>query len=317
MSRANARSSGIPDEVGSAWHRVAAVAARQYGLITTRRLRELGVARSTISDAVAAGRLYRVHRAVYSVGAAPRGIEARWMAAVLAAGPGGALSHRSSGELQRFLRIDELALARSPIHVASAGAGSRRDGLIVHSARLEAVDLTTHRGIPTTTAARAIFDLTPSLSPREIARAVGDARYLGIVDERRLRELCAGGRGHRNVAALRELLVEAPAPLLETRSRLEALLLEICSDHGLPLPAVNVPLLGYEVDFLWPREGFVVEVDGAHHTGRRRDADNRRDLRLGRAGYLLRRYSAADLAKPARVALEVGSILAERSRHGP
>jgi hypothetical protein len=36
----------------------------------------------------------------------------------------------------------------------------------------------------------------------------------------------------------------------------------------LPLPAVNVPLRGYEVDFLWPDARFVVEADGGEHLNR-------------------------------------------------
>ena len=58
-------------------------------------------------------------------------------------------------------------------------------------------------------------------------------------------------------------------PSAETRSWLEELLLRICRDHGLPVPAVSVPLLGYEVDFLWPAASFVVEADGGDHLNRR------------------------------------------------
>jgi very-short-patch-repair endonuclease len=78
------------------------------------------------------------------------------------------------------------------------------------------------------------------------------------------------------------------------------------------VPAVYVPLLGYEVDFLWERERFVVEADGGRHQGRQRDADNARDVRLGRAGHLVRRYSEADLGNPAAIAAEVTAILSER-----
>lgn len=50
----------------------------------------------------------------------------------------------------------------------------------------------------------------------------------------------------------------------------------------LPLPAVNVPLLGYEVDFLWPAARFVVEADGADHLDpAQRDRDNARGITLG------------------------------------
>ena len=74
-----------------------------------------------------------------------------------------------------------------------------------------------------------------------------------------------------------------------------------------------MPLLGYEVDFLWPAAKFVVEADGGDHLNRaQRDEDNRRDIALGRAGHLVRRYSSGAMADEGAVAAEVLEILAER-----
>ena len=96
---------------------------------------------------------------------------------------------------------------------------------------------------------------------------------------------------------------------------LEELLLAICVDHSLPFPAVNVPLLGYEVDFLWESARFVVEADGGDHMDRdQRDRDNRRDFTLQRAGFLVRRYSSRDMGRDEHVAREVLGILRERDR---
>ena len=74
-----------------------------------------------------------------------------------------------------------------------------------------------------------------------------------------------------------------------------------------------MPLLGYEVDFLWPDARFVVEADGSDHLDpRRRDRDNDRDIALGRAGYLVRRYSYLAMTRAEEVAGEVRGILEER-----
>lgn len=84
-------------------------------------------------------------------------------------------------------------------------------------------------------------------------------------------------------------------------------------DNGLPLPAVNVPLLGYQVDLLWPAARFVVEADGSDHLRQsQRDKDNARDIALARAGYLVRRFGYHALQDEAAVAAEVLEILAER-----
>jgi hypothetical protein len=48
---------------------------------------------------LAAGRLLRVHVGVYAAGHWPCTDDARWIAAVLACGPGAALSHRSAAAL--------------------------------------------------------------------------------------------------------------------------------------------------------------------------------------------------------------------------
>jgi very-short-patch-repair endonuclease len=55
----------------------------------------------------------------------------------------------------------------------------------------------------------------------------------------------------------------------------------------------QVPLLGrYIVDLLCPEHRLVVEVDGGYHS-ERRDADERRDRALARAGYGVLRLDAA------------------------
>jgi very-short-patch-repair endonuclease len=67
-----------------------------------------------------------------------------------------------------------------------------------------------------------------------------------------------------------------------TRSELERRFLRFCRERGLPKPAVNVPLLGYEVDAFWPEQRLVVELDGwTTHRGRASfEGDRVRDAAL-------------------------------------
>jgi len=70
---------------------------------------------------------------------------------------------------------------------------------------------------------------------------------------------------------------------------------------------------GWEVDFLWERERFVVEADGGDHLSRRqRDRDNERDVALGRAGFLVRRYGWVPVHERRSITAEIAAILAER-----
>src|SRR5215207_3154402 len=92
--------------------KVAAIAARQHGLVTLTQLIQAGIRRSALSRRVAAGRLHRIHRGVYAVGHAGLSPEGRWMAAVLGCGDGAALSHRSAAELWELI-----APSQGAIHV--------------------------------------------------------------------------------------------------------------------------------------------------------------------------------------------------------
>jgi hypothetical protein len=122
----------------------------------------------------------------------------------------------------------------------------------------------------------------------------------------------------KGAGKIRTLLAEKPLPLAAVRSWLEELLVFVCAEHSLPLPAINVPLMGWEIDFLWERERFYVEADGGDHLDQeQRDRDNRRDFELSRAGYLPRRYSWRDMSREAEVAAEVAEILIERTNHPP
>jgi hypothetical protein len=67
---------------------IAAIAARQHGVIARIQLMRLGLGRKAIDHRVKLGRLHVIHRGVYAVGHARLTIHGRWMAAVLASGEG-------------------------------------------------------------------------------------------------------------------------------------------------------------------------------------------------------------------------------------
>lgn len=231
------------------------------------------------------------------------------MAAVLACGAGAALFGPSAGELHSLLKAAGYAL-----HIGLPRDLKRSPrGIVVHRPRdLDPVDLTRRLGIPTTTTTRTLFDLSSFLSAQALREAFDQATYLQLLNRPRLHTLLAGATGRSGLGTLRALLAEAPLPLSETRSRLERLTLRICRANDLPLPSVNVPLHGYEVDFLWEAARFVVEADGGHHRGPQRDSDNERDSTLSRAGFLVRRYSEAALGDESSVGAEILAILRER-----
>ncbi|MFI5040070.1 MAG: type IV toxin-antitoxin system AbiEi family antitoxin domain-containing protein, partial [Solirubrobacterales bacterium] len=102
--------------------RLAAVAGRQYGVISLDQLRALGLSRSAVQDRAYSGRLHRIHHCTYSlVPLTLLGRDGRAMAAVLACGPGAVLSHRSAAALHGIR-----ATARTNIDVTIPGRSPRK-----------------------------------------------------------------------------------------------------------------------------------------------------------------------------------------------
>ena len=295
-----------------AFARIVAVGSRKHGIVDLRDLEQAGVSRSTILLWVRSGRLHRIHRGVYSiVPPAMLADEGRWLAAVLACGPGAVLSHAAAAEL---LGLIERWRRRVPLHVSVLDRRRvRLPAIQVHRPRhLEARDVIVHHGIPTTTETRTLFDQASVVSRRTLREQFERAEYLEKLDRGRLRTLLIGATGRRGIGNLERLAGYEPLPLSRTRSRLERIILSLCRTRSLPVPGVNVPLLDYEVDFLWPEALLVIEADGGQHRGEQRSRDNKRDLALQLAGYLVRRFTEDDLLDEAVVAEEILELLTAR-----
>lgn len=285
-------------EIGASDAGVAAVAAKQHGMVSIEQLRETGLTDAAVHRRQRAGRLHRIHRGVYAVGHPGLTWEARWMAAVLAVPAGLAipapdqdriepveavLSHRSAAALWSLLPPRD-----GPIDVSlptQAGRRSRR-GIRLHRCEsLKREHATRRHGIPVTTPARTIADLRRIVSPKELRRAIRQADVLGLP----IGNEVADG----------------------TRSELEHLFLRLCRSAGVPMPAVNVRVGSLTVDFLWEDQRLIVETDGyRYHRGQAAFEDDRsRDLALRSTGYEVIRLSFRQVTKePSRVS----SLLRER-----
>ena len=167
-----------------------------------------------------------------------------------------------------------------------------------------------------TTPARTILDLAAFLPRRQLERAIDEAERLNICTEDDLDEIVSAHFGRAGAGALRAVLDDHRAGSTATRNEFEERFLALCRRHRLPQPDVNVPLLDYVVDFLWPQARLVVELDGraTHGTRRAFQADRDRDGRLAVAGYRVLRFTWFDVTRrPAVVADRVRRMLATRA----
>jgi very-short-patch-repair endonuclease len=286
--------------------RIAALATRQHGVISRAQLRALGLSDSAIGRRVGAGRLHAIHRGVYAVGHLVLGARGRYMAAVLACGPGAVLSHASAAALWG---LRPSAAVTVDVTVPRTGSRARRPRLRIHRP-LAVPDSTTHDGIPVTTPARTILDLAATLQRRPLERLLDQAENARLTDVASLAALARAHAGHRGARKLlATLTTHAPGTTL-TRSGLEELFLAICRANGLPQPKVNHDLAGHERDFVFPAQLLVVEVDSWTYNRSRRafETDRYRDAALLLAGYRTLRVTDTQLEHdPAGVAATVAA----------
>lgn len=287
------------------------LAARQYGYFGREQLEALGLTRGAVEHRLRARRLVRVHQGVYSLGPPRREPAAQAFAAVLACGPGAALSHSSAAFLwglsKRWQTPPEVTVTRD----------ARRDGITTHrTGSLDRRDIRTHLGIRMTSAARTLLDIAPRLTDPELTRAINDGRLSRRIYPAELEALLARLPTHRGAKRIRALVTPSAGP---TRSELEDTFVAFTRRHGLPEPQINARVAGYEVDALFAEQKVIVELDGwEFHSDRRSfEGDRERDAALLAAGYVTVRITWERLTgDPEREARRLRVIL-ERSRAAP
>ena len=267
--------------------------AAQHGVLSRAQLIREGVPERATDALVRAGRLVPVLRGVYQVGPLPQsfGPEA---AAVLAAGAGTRLSHRSGARLHGLVghgyRAEDPHPSREtkaadPIVEVTVPRKRRRriEGIRIHRVRdLRDDEVTVLDGLRVTTPARTLLDLAEDMSEREVEQAYATALRRRLVTAEMMHAMVARHPDHRGAPLWRRLLGNAEEPAF-TRSEAEEQLLDMARAGGLPRPETNVRLLGHEVDFLWRSARLVVEVDGyAYHGSRHSFALDRRRTRSWR-----------------------------------
>jgi Transcriptional regulator, AbiEi antitoxin/Protein of unknown function (DUF559) len=252
---------------------IAAVAGKQNGNVTRQQLLGLGLDRYAIRYRVKIGRLYRVFRGVYSVGRRPITVQEWASAAVLACGPGAALSHCSAMVLWGYWRHWE-----TPIDVTVVG-DRRTTGIRVHrSTTLHRRDATTQLGVRVTTPAQTALDLSPRLNDKQLKRVVSNMINSLWASEDEFAETLARHPAAPGAKRIAKLIGLSGTP---TRSRWEDEFPAFCAAHGLPAPVMGAPVCGYLVDALFVRERVIVELDSwvfhkdkiAFETDRERDAE--------------------------------------------
>ena len=276
--------------------------------------------RRMVEVRVRSGFLHPMYRGVFAVGHRPTSDEAWWLAAVLACGDGALLSHRSAAALWGIRGSAAAAIDVT----APTRRGYAQRGINLHrAATIAPVDHDVCRGVPVTSLPRTIIDLATVIPLDALEYAIHRAEAQRKLTPAHLHEILARLPGKKGTAAVRAI-VERPHHSLDarTRSPWERRFLAICRTHRIPEPRVNewialdIASGGLEVDFFWPRQGVVVEVDedASHHTLRAQRNDPERDRALRAAGWRVIRVAEKDFSQPSLIAERVLTAL-EPAQH--
>jgi hypothetical protein len=284
--------------------------------VARRQLLAIGFSSRSIEHRCSTGRLHAVARGVYAVGWPGLDRRRRWMAAVLCCGDGAALSHRSAAAL---LGIGAELPGRIDLSVARR-CELRRPGLLIRGRpSLGPGDLGVSDGIPVTSPARTLVDLATELDVVAVERAVNDADKRDLIDPETLRTVLDAHAGEPGVRCLRELLDRLTFRLSD--SDLEIYFRPIAKAAKLPPPLSKRFVNGFEVDFLWPDLGLVVETDGLryHRTPSAQKRDALRDRAHVIAGMAPLRFTHYEVRfEPRKVRVDLAAaakMLRARSRH--
>jgi very-short-patch-repair endonuclease len=213
-------------------------------------------------------------------------------ATALVAVTGGVVSHLSAAVLWGF----PLPLALQNIDVVhlTCGAGQRavrRKGVVGHQLVLQPPEITTGRHLQCTSPLRTWFDLAGILGLDDLVIA-GDFLFRRRNPLATVAELDnflsgkTGKSGYRKAIRARDLLRTRTDSPKETEVRL------LLRRHGLPEPAINVPMFDsagswiQDPDMSYEREKIAIQYDGGHHASpAQRRSDIFRDENAREAGW--------------------------------
>jgi very-short-patch-repair endonuclease len=275
-----------------------------------------------IDQALSTSRLHPVFRGVFALGYPRLDLRGRALAAVLACGEDAVVTHLTAAAL---LGLRD----RSPavVDVVSPGqAGRKLDGIRAHFVPLPGpTEVVIRDGIPCTSPARTLVDLAGTLGKQSLRKAVERTAVLGALDLVAIDAAMA--RPRRGSPVLRRILDGWRSASLggdlpsaaRLRSGLEARLLALIGDSGLPSPRCNqlVEADGkrIEVDMVWVDERLVLEVDGRmyHDDPHAFERDRSRDRALQLNGYRVLRVTASQVARePEELLSALGRLLGIR-----
>ncbi len=257
-----------------------AMAEQQGGLFSLRQARGAGVDRRTLEHWRGRGWVRQLRSGVYAFAGAPQSPWTPAVAAALAMGPDGVLSHRTAAAIHRFPGL--LAPALPEMTVPAGNAHRLQDVVIHRTGPIDARDQITRRGVQVTAPARTVVDLAAGCSPLLLGRILDEgavrrqftfAEVLDSLDRQPRRRV--GASVLRRLLAYRAGEESPDSPLEQRVIRDLAPLRPFEVHYELVLPDTMTVL-----DAAWPWWRVGVEIDGRSYRTTSRTAHDRESRKL-------------------------------------
>jgi very-short-patch-repair endonuclease len=277
---------------------LARLASSSHGVVTRAQLLAAGFSVAQIKRRLRSGALLREYPGVYRVGHRAASVEAWYLAAVWACGRGALLSGRAAGHL--------LAILAHPPSVPEVTAQNALRIPGIETRRSRSLDGIVWRGIPVTTPARTLVDLSSVLAVSDLARACHEAGIRHGTTPGEVEAVLGRRQGARKLRRVLRGDEHVSLSVLERR------FLALLRGAGLPLPVTNRPAGGRYVDCRWVEQRLTVELDGyRYHSSRHAwELDRRREREAYARGDDFRRYTYGDVfEEPAPMLRELQAVL--------
>jgi Transcriptional regulator, AbiEi antitoxin len=295
------------------------LARNQSGVVSRPQAIRAGLTPDTIRFRLSSGHWQQIHRGVYATFTGVPGRGTQLWAAVLAAGPGAALSHETAAELHR--------LTDSPSNLIHVTIPVQRrvttaDGICLHRSARAVEAVQEHSYPPRTTVPETVLDLAQTASTiDDVCGWVTRALARKLTDETGLREAISARGRLRWRADLDELITAAAGgnhSVLEFRYHRD-----VERAHGLPESSRQVAFTGPDGrrgrrDRVYERYQVVVELDGRlAHPVEAHWKDRARDNAAAADGQQSLRYSWEHVTRQAcATAVQVAKVLRVRGWDG-
>ncbi len=276
---------------------VAAIAGRQYRVISRRQALEAGFTSEMVKGRLRSGLWTKLHTGVYLTVPGPPSLEQRATAACIAGGPTAVASHGTAACLLGALEVPD----RGPVEITVVRGHLRSDREVtVHRTTfLRPHERIVVQGIPVTSPARTLLGLAAGMGAGELehvtdamlrTRRLTPDRLAIYLDDPRTARL-PGSR------TLRWIAVDRYAGGIP-ESALETAFDRLVREVGLPRPVRQHPVRiasgPKRLDFSYPDRKLVIELDTGYHVGLEKEDKDRQDA-LEAMGWRFLRFTWYDV----------------------